>query len=287
MAATQNASAKIGLALGSGASRGWSHVGVIEALLREGIEPDIICGTSVGAMIGAACVTGTLGSLKEWVLDSTRADVLRFFDIKFSQAGLVNVERWRRFLRDYVAGDELRIEQLPKRFMAVATDLDTGREVWLQEGSVADAVQASMAMPGLYPAVHDGQRWLVDGGLTNPVPVTACRALGADVVIGVNLNTDIVGKRGPKSSTSLFSRGSATPSPPGMFAAISSSIAIFQDRLTRSRLVGDPADVMISPRLGDMGILEFARAGEAMEEGEQCVAKALGDIRHYVSRSSR
>jgi NTE family protein len=266
---------KIGLALGSGASRGWSHVGVVKALVREGIEPDVICGTSVGAMVGGAYVAGTLDELERWVLASTRIDVLRFFDIKFSQAGIVNLERWRRFLREHVADESVLVENLPKQYVAVATDLDTGKEVWLQKGALADAVQASMAMPGLYPSVHDGQRWLVDGGLTNPVPVSACRALGADIVIGVNLNTDIVGKRGHRASKS---------EPPGVIGSISSAIAIFQDRLTRSRLAGDPADVIIAPRLGNMGILEFARAGEAIQEGEECVQKAMPDIRHYVSR---
>ena len=272
-----------GLALGSGASRGWSHIGVIKALVEAGIKPDIVCGTSVGAMIGGAYLAGNLDKLEQWVLDSSRSDVLRFFDIKFSHVGFVNVERMNGFLHSYVAAEDVRIEDLPKQFAAVCTDLDTGREIWLKEGSLAVAIRASMAMPGLFPAVRDKERWLVDGGLVNPVPVTACRALGAEVVIGVNLNSDIVSQRNKRSATSsLFSRGEKKHAVPGMFSAVSSSISIFQDRITRSRLAGDPADVLISPKLGDMGILEFGRAAEAMEEGEERVQYALPEIQRVL-----
>jgi len=297
----------IGLALGSGASRGWSHVGVIKALLREGIEPDVVCGTSVGAMVGGSYVAGNLERLEEWVLGSTRSDVLRFFDLKFSQSGFVSVDRMQRFLHDYVGAANVCIEDLPKKYVAVSADLDNGREFWFREGGLAHAVRASMAMPGLFPAVRHNDRWMVDGGLVNPVPVTACRALGADVVIGVNLNSDIVGKRLRKHasaatedqegvlsslkqqakqySSSLFPKSEDKVEPLSLIAAISSSINIFQDRITRSRLAGDPADVVLSPKLGNMGILEFSRAAEAMQEGEECVQTALPEIRRTIGVS--
>lgn len=295
----------IGLALGSGASRGWSHVGVIKALLREGIEPDIVCGTSVGAMVGGSYVSGNLDKLEQWVLASTRTDVLRFFDIKPTKAGFVNLETFRRFLHEVVAAEDRCIEDLQKPFVAVATDIDNGREVWIKEGGVSHAVRASMAMPGLFPAVRDHDRWLVDGGLVNPVPVSVCHAFGADIVIGVNLNSDIVGKWRRKAevererrefsaldnlkkqakeySNSLFAGKAERESPPGLFYAIPSAINIFQDRITRSRLVGDPADVLIAPKVGDIGILEFQRAGEAMEKGEEAVAAVLDELRRATS----
>ena len=298
----------IGLALGSGASRGWSHVGIIKALSEAGIEPDVVCGTSVGAMVGAAYATGRLDELKDWVLKSTRSDVLRFFDIKLSQTGLVNVERWTRFLHTYVAAEDVRIEDLAKKYVAVATDFNTGREVWFREGLLAEAVRASMAMPGLYPAVRDQQRWLVDGGLVNPVPVNACRALGAEVVIAVNLNSDIMRRADRKPaateqpdsgmlaslkqqardySSNLFPHGDDKAVPPGLLDAVSGSINIFQDRITRSRLAGDPADIVISPRLGDMGILEFQRAGDAIKEGEDRVNSALPEIHRAIELITR
>ena len=186
---------KIGLALGSGASRGWSHIGVIKALVAEGIEPDVVCGTSVGAMVGGSWVAGNMATLESWVLSSTRSDVLRFFDVKLSQSGFVDTKRLNWFLHNYVATEQLCIEELPKKYAAVSTNLDSGREVWFTEGGVADAVRASMAMPGLFPAVRVDQRWLVDGGLVNPVPVSVCHALGADVVIAINLNAGIMGRR--------------------------------------------------------------------------------------------
>jgi NTE family protein len=279
---------------------------VIKALLKEGIEPDIVCGTSVGAIIGGSYVTGNLEKLEDWVLGSTRSDVLRFFDIGFSQTGFVDTERLSWFLHTYVAAEDQRIEDLPKKYAAVSTDLDTGREVWFTEGGVADAVRASMALPGLFPAVRDDQRWLVDGGLVNPVPVTPCRALGADVVIAVNLNSGIVGKRNHATaestpaerrgvlssfkqqakeySSSIFPNHVQKDEAPGLFYAIANSVNIVQDRITRSRLAGDPADVLLSPRLPHIGMLEFHRAAEAIEEGEACVQRALAEISQLTTR---
>ena len=303
---TKAAGPTIGLALGSGASRGWSHIGVLKALLKAGIEPDIVCGTSVGAIIGGSYVSGNLEKLEDWVLGSTRSDVLRFFGIGFSQTGFVDTERLSWFLHTYVAAEDQRIEDLPKKYAAVSTDLDTGREVWFTEGGVADAVRASMALPGLFPAVRDDQRWLVDGGLVNPVPVTPCRALGADVVIAVNLNSGIVGKRNhatPESipaerrgvlssfkqqakeyTSSIFPNHVEKDEAPGLFYAIANSVNIVQDRITRSRLAGDPADVLLSPRLPHIGMLEFHRAAEAIEEGEACVQRALAEIGQLTAR---
>ena len=297
---------KIGLALGSGASRGWSHIGVIKALIKEGIEPNIVCGTSVGAIVGGAYVAGNLEKLEHWVRDSKRSDVLRFFSVNFSQSGFVDAERLNWFLYSYIAATDQRIEDMPKKFAAVSTNLDTGREVWFKEGGLADAVRASMALPGLFPAVRNDRRWLVDGGLVNPVPVTTCRALGADVVIAVNLNSDIIGKRNNgrqeaastenngilgkvkqqarEYSNSIFPNRDEKDQAPGLFYAIANSINIVQDRITRSRLAGDPADVLLSPRLAQIGMLEFHRAAEAIEEGEDCVQKALEEIRRVTGK---
>lgn len=299
-----SASPRIGLALGSGASRGWSHIGVIDALGAEGIEPDIVCGTSVGAMIGAAYVAGNLQKLKDWVMASSRSDVYRFFEIKFSQTGFVDIHRLDQFLNDYVVDKEIEISDLPKPFLAISTCLNSGQEIWSRTGKVAKSVRASMSLPGLFPPVRNESRWLVDGGLVNPVPVTACRALGADIVIAVNLNSDIVGNRSDRAgktatpeeegllrylkqqakeySSSWFSSAEEEETPPGLLGVVSSSINIFQDRITRSRLAGDPADVMISPRLRDVGLLEFGKAAEAMQTGEACVQRAMPDIKRLV-----
>jgi NTE family protein len=259
---------KIGIALGSGASRGWSHIGVLKALLAAGITPDIVCGSSVGAMVGGAYLAGNIDKLQNWVLSASRTDVLRFFSFRLAGSGFVDIERLDWFLHSFVAAD-LFIEQLGKPYAAVCTDQASGAEVLLCEGALADAIRASMAMPGLFPAQYCNQQWLVDGGLVNPVPITACRSLGADIVIGVNLNADILNKSHDKST--------------GLLSTISNTINIFQNQITQSRLEADPADILIEPKLGDIGMFEFERAADAIREGESCVQNAQDLIAKYIA----
>jgi NTE family protein len=295
---------KIGLALGSGSSRGWSHIGIINELSMLGIQPDIVCGTSVGAMVGAAYVTGNIERLQSWACSVTKFDVARFLDISTSFTGFVNTERFHNFLNENIAGDEDLIEDLPKVYAAISTDLDTGKEVWLQEGSVIQAVWSSMALPGLFPAIRHNNRWLVDGGLVNPVPVSVCRALGADIVIAVNLNGHIVGKRLNKivvkngnsvsrkfselvkeyTSLSLFEPAS-NEQPPSLLDAIAASVNITQDRVTRSRLAGEPPDIVFSPKLSNIGLLELYRAKEAIEEGHKCVQRMVHEVEYVLGRT--
>ena len=185
---------KIGLALGSGSSRGWSHIGIIGALADLGIEPDIICGTSIGSIVGASFVAGNLPKLEDWVRSLTKLDTARFFEISSAMNGFVNTKRLHAFLNKCVARDDAAIESFDKSYAAVSTDLQTGREVWFTTGPIIEAVWASISLPGLFPAIRNDSKWLVDGGLVNPVPVSVCRALGADIVIAVNLNGNIAGK---------------------------------------------------------------------------------------------
>lgn len=291
----------IGLALGGGAARGWSHIGVINALAKEGIVPDIICGTSIGALVGASYVFNNLQLLEDWVRSLSKLEVVRFFDINASFNGFVDTERLHHFLNDYVASDESVIESAEKQFAAVATELETGREVWFTKGSVLDAVWSSISLPGLFPVIKNNNKWLVDGGLVNPVPVSVCRALGADIVIAVNLNGHIVGKHLHKATNQIkeevglvdkisglmseyTSQNSGEEEPeeqaPNLFEAIASSINITQDRITRSRMAGDPPDILLAPKLSHIGLLEFYRASEAIEEGEMCVQRMLTEIHH-------
>jgi NTE family protein len=293
---------KIGLALGSGSSRGWAHIGVIEALAEHGITPDIICGTSVGALVGAAHVAGNGRTLRDWVTSLTRLEIASFFEINTTFSGFVNTRRLHGFLDAHVAPESALIENFSCAFGSVATDLQSGREVWFTKGSILEAVWASISLPGLFPAIRHENRWLVDGGLVNPVPVTVCRALGADVVIAVNLNGDIVGKHFAPSDTAprkpgvtdtlanlvreyaspFFSFAVEEDEPPSLFEAIAGSVNIAQERITRSRLAGDPPDIILSPKLSHIGLLEFHRAAEAIEEGRMCVQRMLPEIRHVV-----
>lgn len=302
-----NKKLKIGLALGSGSSRGWSHIGIIRELAELGITPEIICGTSVGAMVGAAYVTNNLDKLEDWACSLTKFEAARYIDINLSLNGFVDIKKFHHFLNEYIASDTALIQDYKKQFAAVATDLETGREVWLMKDSIVEAVWSSMSMPGLFPAIKNNDRWLVDGGLVNPVPVSACRALGADIVIAVNLNSDLLGRhrKSPpiadnevtkeitrssnhiahrltelvrEYSSAIFSNVPVDHQPPGLFDAIAGSINITQDRITRSRMAGDPADIMLSPRLADIGLLEVYRAKEAIQGGKACVQRMLPEL---------
>ena len=296
----------IGLALGSGSSRGWSHIGIINALAELEITPDIVCGTSIGSLVGAACVTGKMEELESWARSLTKFDVARFLDINTSLTGFVDTEKFHEFLNQYIADDSVLIENLPQVFASVSTDLQSGREVWMTKGSLIQAIWASMALPGLFPPIKHGERWLVDGGLVNPVPVSVCRALGADIVIAVNLNGDIVGKRFTKpeaikkidngvggkitelvreyTNLSLFN-GKDSEQTPGLLDAIAGSVNITQDRITRSRMAGDPPDIVFSPKLSSIGLLELYRAEEAINEGRKCVQRQLAELEYVLGRS--
>lgn len=298
---------KLGLALGSGAARGWAHIGVIQQLQRIGVKPDIVCGTSIGALVGAAYVAGNIDKLDQWVRQLDKLKTARYFGINRSLKGFVNKERLHQFLDEYVVRSEQKIEELEKPFATVATDLTNGREIWNTKGSAMDAVWSSIALPGLFPAIKHNDRWLIDGGLVNPVPVSLCRALGADVVIAVNLNSDIVGKHfraeppvetetadEPASlsqrftdmvtdyTTNLFGTDKQQDEAPDLLDAIAASINITQDRITRSRMAGDPPEIILSPRLSQIGILEFYRADEAIEEGIASVDRHQQDFDYFL-----
>lgn len=303
-----NPSPCIGLALGSGASRGWAHIGIIQELAALGVEPDIVCGCSIGSIVGAAYVSGKLDTLHQWVCAFSKRDIIRFFELDFSFNGFIDAEHMHAFLHEYVCDEEQLIEKFDKTFATVSTELKSGREIWFDHGPAIDAVRASISLPGLFPPMlHDG-RWLVDGGLVNPVPVSVCRALGAEIVIAVNLNGDIVGKHFIQKSEppghrfnneminqiaenikayseSLFTNNhdAKTIEPPNIFDAIAGSWNITQDRITRSRMAGDPPDVMLVPKLSHIGLLEFYRADQAIEEGRNCVRRMESELRHSLN----
>ena len=303
---------RIGLALGSGAARGWSHIGVIDALSEAGIEPEIVCGTSMGALVGAAYVAERLADLRQWAEAASWREIVPLLDVRLAGGGLIDAKQAIEFLRRI--GIEGPIESCAKTYAAVATDFVTGREVWLQSGPILEAVRASIALPGfISPAMVNG-RWLLDGGLVNPVPVSVCRALGADVIIAVNLNGDLLGRRsesplgasmaspGPPVANEFLgrmlnqfppaAREQVTqiavrllpqgPSMPGYFDVLTNSINIMQDHITRTRLAGEPPHVMLMPRVQDIGMLEFTRAKEAIAEGRACVEHALPMLQRFI-----
>lgn len=308
---------RIGIALGGGAARGWAHIGVLKELADMGIRPDIMAGTSIGALVGAASLVDQLDALEDWVRRLARLDILRLMDARLSGGGFMRGDRLMQALSKYV--EDCSIEDLPIPFAVVATDLDTGHEVWLREGSLQDAVRASIALPGLFSPVRLNDRWLLDGGLVNPVPVSVCRAMGADIIIAVNLTRNTLVRTiastpsdddaGPAEDEededdSFFQRlvgrmhagirfrldrlMSTSPEEakltgPGLFDVLAGSINIVQDRITRSRMAGDPPDIQISPRLANIRLMEFDRAGDAIDQGRQAVKRAREEIEVIIN----
>ena len=291
---------KIGFALGAGSARGWAHIGVLRALSDEGVKPDLIAGSSVGALVGAAFAAGRLDQLETWALALDWKSLLGLLDIRL-RGGLIKGERVADFFREQFV--EREFSELAIPFAAVATDVASGQEIWLREGRVSDAVRASIAVPGLFrPVLREG-RHLVDGGVVNPVPVSLCRAMGADVVIAVDVGSDIVGRHARKNREEwatrtgrhpLFGklfpgRGDApaeedgTGAPPSMLQALMGSIDVMQVRISRSRLAGEPPDVLLTPRLAHLSSLDYHRAEIAIAEGREAVARMLPAIRDAVS----
>jgi len=302
---------RIGIALGSGAARGWAHIGVLRVLLEHGIEPHVVAGSSIGALVGGAYCSGQLDALERWVSKLTWWDIVRFSDMQLRKGGFIEGRKLAEYLKRFVA--DRSIESLPKSLAIIATELTTGKEIWLQKGSLSDAVRASCALPGLFTPVHLDAQWLVDGGLVNPVPVSVCRALGADVVIAVNLNGDIAGRhfvrRADKSkdrarilseypivakliaqvpqsvkthANHFIDNIGRNGDTPGLFDVLAGSINIMQDRITRSRMAGDPPNILIEPSLAHLGLLEFDHAKEAIAEGRASAERMLPQIEQII-----
>jgi NTE family protein len=299
----------IGIALGGGAARGWAHIGVLKTLVAAGLEPDIVAGTSIGAVAGACYVTGRLSSLEDFACALTRRRIFGFLDINFAGSGLITGQRLNARLEQHLRA--FTIEQLEKKFIAVATELGTGHEVWLNKGNLVNALQASFALPGIFRPVQINGRWLMDGALVNPIPVSVCRALGARLVIAVNLSNDIFSRGGvihdyeafveplavaesAESMELVGSNGRAAVhllhrqifgrrnGAPGISAVMMDAINITQDRIARSRLAGDPPDITIGPKLGDIGLFDFHRACEAIELGARAAEKQVDEIKIAV-----
>jgi NTE family protein len=299
---------RIGLALGGGAARGWAHIGVLRALAEAGIHPDIVAGTSIGAVVGGCYVADVLDNLEHFARSLTRRRVFGLIDVSFAGSGLIGGNRLQRLLDEQLQGK--RLEDFEKSFVGVATELSTGHEIWLSRGSMVDAMRASYALPGIFQPVQVGGRWLVDGALVNPIPVSVCRALGANVVIAVNLSADLFGRGtvvqhhaadpiaeaivkatedvvvdDPRGARRALRRQvvGREDGPPTISSVMVEAFNIIQDRIARSRLAGDPPDVMIGPKLGKIGLFEFHRAGEMIDLGYEACRKMSEEIRETIA----
>lgn len=187
---------RIGLALGSGSARGLAHLGVIRAIEDAGIRVDFIAGTSMGALIGAIHAAGKLNELEAAFLEFDWKKTISFFDVVLPKSGLLDGAKISELVRAHIHADG--IETLPSPYAAVATDIVSGEEVVIRNGDVIEAVRASISVPGIFTPVRSNGRILVDGGLTNPVPVSTARAMGADFIIAVDLNHQIIAGKNMK-----------------------------------------------------------------------------------------
>ncbi len=297
----------IGLALGGGAARGFAHIGILRTLLAHGIVPNVVVGTSIGAVVGGAYAAGQLDTLEQWARGLQPRNILGYLDIRLNGSGLIGGDRLASQLEAAI-GPTL-IEDLPLKFATVATEVRTGHEIWLTRGRMVDAMRASYALPGIFSPVLVGDRWLVDGALVNPVPVSAARALGAEIVIAANLCSDIF-------STTIYAHGPtaaaapetvAEPAPPkrgfgrlfsaertmkreffggggrpGISSVMVDAFNIMQDRITRARLAGDPPDLLITPRVGQIGWFDFHRAEDLIAHGARSAERAIDSIQEAI-----
>ena len=312
----------IGLALGGGAARGFAHIGIVRTLVAHGIVPDVVVGTSIGAVVGGAYAAGHLDTLEEWARSLQPRNILGYLDIRLNGSGLIGGAKLAAEL-EAAMGQSL-IEDLPMKFATVATEVRTGHEIWLTHGRMVDAMRASYALPGIFAPVLVGDRWLVDGALVNPVPVSAARAFGAEIVIAANLSSDVfahsttIYSHGPSAdvSVSVDAGGGARPEPPkrgfgkffsaertmkreffgsagrpGISTVMVDAFNIMQDRITRARLAGDPPDLLISPRVGQIGWFDFHRADDLIAHGARAAERAIefdpGGDRHPGAAGGR
>jgi NTE family protein len=301
----------IGLALGGGAARGFAHIGIVRTLIAHGIVPNVVVGTSIGAVVGGAYAAGHLDRLEAWARGLQPRNILGYLDIRLNGSGLIGGTRLAAEL-ETAMGQSL-IEDLPVKFATVATEVRTGHEIWLTHGRIVEAMRASYALPGIFAPVLVGDRWLVDGALVNPVPVSAARAFGAEIVIAANVSSDVFAH-----STTIYSHGAAEgavaatpevmdPAPPkrgfgrffsaertvkreffggagrpGISTVMVDAFNIMQDRITRARLAGDPPDLLISPRVGEIGWFDFHRADELIAHGTRAAERAIESIQEAI-----
>ncbi|MGB3831566.1 MAG: patatin family protein [Mesorhizobium sp.] len=281
----------ISLALGGGCARGWAHIGVLRALDEAGIEISMIAGTSIGALVGGCYLAGKLDELEEFARSLTRRRIFGLLDLNLRGSGLFGGMKLDARLREHMTGT--RFETLPKPFVCVASEIRTGHEIWLSNGSLITAMRASYALPGVFEPVNCNGRVLVDGALVNPVPVSVCRAYEQPLVVAVNLHYDLFGRAAviKHSAGELVVQKEAPQAGPsdqafqtresrlGITGVMVEAFNIIQDRISRARLAGDPPDMSLQPKLSHIGLTEFHRADEAIRLGYEATVAQIGELK--------
>lgn len=288
--APQKKRTRIALALGGGAARGWAHIGVLRALDEAGIEVSMIAGTSIGALVGGCYLAGKLDELETFARSLTMRRIAGLLDFTIGGGGLFGGMRLTKRMQEHLQG--LSIEDLDRPFVAVASEINTGHEVWITSGSLITSIRASYALPGIFEPIRCNNRTLIDGALVNPVPVSVCRAYEEPLVVAINLNYDLYGR-----SAVVKHNASVQVEEPharkteearmGMTGVMVQAFNIIQDRISRARLAGDPPDLALHPRLSDIGLSEFHRAGEAIERGYEEGQAKLSELKRLQETFAR
>lgn len=306
---------KFGLALGGGAALGWAHIGILRVLEENGIKVDIVSGTSMGSIVGGSYAAGKLDILEDHARAITWSKMLSLADMKLGRSGLFAGDKVVRMLVDNLGG--VKIEDMPLPFAAVAVDLVRGEQVIFQDGPLTDAIRASISLPGIFAPVHRGDQWLVDGGLINTVPVSVCREMGADVVVGVNVVADYLSRAesvglletddGDEAFTedekrevertkgvvaklqnwkqAVSDRRQKDAKGPGLLGVGISAGSLIMRELAKGQLERDPPDILIEPKVGQIMSFEFHRAAELIEIGRACALARLSEIRGAIEAS--
>ena len=281
---------RIALALGGGAARGWAHIGVLRALDEAGIEVGMIAGTSIGALVGGCYLAGKLDELEAFARSLTMRRIAGLLDFTIGGGGLFGGMGLARRMQEHLQG--LSIEDLDRPFVAVAAEVNTGHEVWITSGSLITALRASYALPGIFEPIHCNNRTLIDGAIVNPVPVSVCRAHEEPLVVAVNLHYDLYGRSAVVKHSASIQYQEPAPQKSndmrlGLTGVMVQAFNIIQDRISRARLAGDPPDLALLPRLNDIGLSEFHRAGEAIERGYEEGRSKIAELKRLQETFAR
>ncbi|MEE9375525.1 MAG: patatin-like phospholipase family protein [Rhizobiaceae bacterium] len=289
----------IAVALGGGVARGWSHIGVLRALDEANIPVRMIAGTSIGALVGGCYMAGKLDILEDFARSLTPRRIVGLLDFSLRGSGIISGIKLAERMEDDLG--DIHLENMAKPMVCVATEINTGHEIWLTEGPLISAMRASYALPGIFEPVPIGKRLLVDGALVNPVPVSVCRAYEADAVVAVNLNADVFGRGTVVRNASAELTGTEQVTAPknkkqqkldrlgnamGLTSVMVESFNIIQDRIARSRMAGDPPDISIRPTVGEIGLAEFHRADEAIDLGYEAARREMPRLKDFADQET-
>jgi NTE family protein len=285
----------ISLVLGSGGARGYAHIGVIEVLEKHGYEIKSISGSSMGALIGALYACGKLEEYKKWVLNLDLFEVIKLIDFSFAKSGMIKGDKVFDVIANIIG--DIKIQDLPISFTAVATDLTTQKEVWFQKGSLLDAIRASIAIPTIFTPIELGSRILVDGGILNPLPTVPVLSDQTDLTIAVNLNGDKVEKKSSKKDINSFeekltkfleenfSMSLKKDKSINYFTIVSQTIETAQNLITRYELAAHQPDLIIDIPKNICDFYDFDEAKEIIEYGRETAQKRIADFQKIEQNS--